>query len=49
MAGRITLTMIKPQAVRNGHIGQIMAVITEAGFKIQALKFTRLSRNHINI
>ncbi|MCF8296813.1 MAG: nucleoside-diphosphate kinase [Saprospiraceae bacterium] len=44
MAGRITFTMIKPQAVRSGHIGQIMAIISEAGFRFQAIKFTRLSR-----
>lgn len=44
MAGRITFTMIKPQAVLNGHIGDIMAMINKAGFKFQAIKFTRLSR-----
>lgn len=44
MAGKITLTMIKPDAVKNGHIGNILADITNAGFKINALKLTQLSR-----
>lgn len=39
-----TLTMIKPDAVSNGHIGSIIHMITEAGFKIVAMKFTQLSR-----
>ena len=33
-----TLTMIKPDAVRNGHLGVIIDRITDAGFKIIALK-----------
>lgn len=44
MSGKITLTMIKPDAVKNGHIGNILADITNAGFKIKALKLTQLSR-----
>lgn len=39
-----TLTMIKPDAVENGHIGAILQQITEAGFKIKALKLTQLTR-----
>jgi nucleoside-diphosphate kinase len=35
--------MIKPDAVRNGHIGAILAQINEAGFKIIAMKYTKLS------
>ena len=35
--------MIKPDAVSNGHIGAIINDITSAGFKIIALKYTRLS------
>ena len=35
--------MIKPDAVRNGHIGAILNQITDAGFKIVAMKYTRLS------
>lgn len=38
-----TFTMIKPDAVANGHIGAILDKITKAGFKIVALKYTRLS------
>lgn len=38
-----TFTMIKPDAVQNGHIGAIINHITKAGFKIIALKYTRLS------
>ncbi|MGB3453612.1 MAG: nucleoside-diphosphate kinase [Moheibacter sp.] len=43
MAGKITLTMIKPDAVKNGHIGNILADINNAGFKIKAMKLTQLS------
>ena len=35
--------MIKPDAVQNGHIGAILADINEAGFRILALKYTKLS------
>lgn len=43
MANNITFTMIKPDAVANGHIGAILAKINEAGFRITAMKYTRLS------
>ncbi|MCB0806991.1 MAG: nucleoside-diphosphate kinase [Bacteroidales bacterium] len=43
MVGNITLTMIKPTAVKKGFIGPILAKIAEGGFKIVAMKFTRLS------
>jgi nucleoside-diphosphate kinase len=39
----ITFTMIKPDAVQSGHIGAILAKINEAGFRIKALKMTKLS------
>lgn len=39
-----TFTMIKPDAVENGHIGGILDKITAAGFKIVALKYTQLSK-----
>ncbi|MCH2044489.1 MAG: nucleoside-diphosphate kinase [Saprospiraceae bacterium] len=45
MAGNKTLTMIKPDAVRNGHIGAITNQITEAGFRIVAMKLTQLTQN----
>lgn len=38
-----TFTMIKPDAVANGHIGAILDKITKSGFKIVALKYTALS------
>ncbi|MEZ4896692.1 MAG: nucleoside-diphosphate kinase [Saprospiraceae bacterium] len=44
MAGYRTFTMIKPDAVADGHIGAILAKINEAGFRIVALKMTQLSK-----
>ena len=43
MSNNRTFTMIKPDAVKNGHIGGILAQVNEAGFKIVAMKFTKLS------
>ncbi|MBP7238771.1 MAG: nucleoside-diphosphate kinase [Saprospiraceae bacterium] len=43
MASNITFTMIKPDAVASGHIGAILAQINKAGFKIIAMKYTKLS------
>jgi nucleoside-diphosphate kinase len=43
MASNRTFTMIKPDAVANGHIGAILDKITKNGFKIVALKLTSLS------
>ena len=43
MAGNITFTMIKPDAVEAGHIGNILKQILDAGFKIKAMKYTKLS------
>jgi nucleoside-diphosphate kinase len=43
MATNRTFTMIKPDAVANGHIGNILAMITNAGFKIVSLKLTQLT------
>ncbi len=44
MAGKITLTMIKPDAVAAGHTGKIIDMIIAAGFKVQAMKLTKLSK-----
>jgi len=44
MASNITFTMIKPDAVAAGHIGAILAQINKAGFKIVAMKYTKLSQ-----
>ncbi len=35
--------MIKPDAVRAGNIGNILAMINNAGFRIVAMKYTKLS------
>lgn len=43
MAGNRTFTMIKPDAVKAGHIGAILAMINKAGFRIVAMKLTHLS------
>jgi nucleoside-diphosphate kinase len=43
MSSNKTFTMIKPDAVTNGHIGAILDKITKSGFKIVALKLTALS------
>ena len=38
-----TFTMIKPDAVANGHMGAILDQIIKGGFKISAMKYTVLS------
>lgn len=43
MAANRTFTMIKPDAVADGNAGAILQMIEEAGFKVIALKLTRLS------
>lgn len=43
MKGNRTFTMIKPDAVKAGHIGAILAKINEGGFRIVAMKYTKLS------
>ena len=43
MATNRTFTMIKPDAVANGHAGKILDHIIQAGFKVVELKYTRLS------
>jgi nucleoside-diphosphate kinase len=39
----LTFTMIKPDAVKNGNIGNILQMINNAGFRIVAMKYTKLS------
>jgi nucleoside-diphosphate kinase len=39
----LTFTMIKPDAVKNGNIGNILQMINHAGFRIVAMKYTKLS------
>ncbi|MBL4657671.1 MAG: nucleoside-diphosphate kinase [Flavobacteriales bacterium] len=43
MAGNITLTMIKPEAVSEGNIGGILEMMNKGGFKIKALKLVQLT------
>ncbi len=38
-----TFTMIKPDAVKAGNIGNILQMINNAGFRIVAMKYTKLS------
>jgi nucleoside-diphosphate kinase len=47
MAGNITLTMIKPGAVKNGYTGAILNKINDAGFRIQALKYMKLTAEQV--
>ncbi|MCW8312488.1 nucleoside-diphosphate kinase [Sphingobacterium sp. InxBP1] len=44
MATNRTFTMIKPDAVANGHIGAILNDIIAGGFKIIAMKYIKLSK-----
>jgi len=43
MAGNRTFTMIKPDAVAEHNIGAITKMIEEGGFRLVALKLTRLT------
>ena len=40
-----TLAILKPDAVRRELVGQIITKITEAGFKIKAMKMVRLNKD----
>lgn len=44
MATNRTFTMIKPDAVENGHTGAILDKINAAGFRIVALKKTQMTQ-----
>lgn len=44
MATNRTFTMIKPDAVEKNYIGGILKMINDAGFKIVAMKYTKLSK-----
>jgi|SRR5690606_8941286 nucleoside-diphosphate kinase len=43
MATNRTFTMVKPDAVGNGYTGAILNDIIQAGFKIVAMKYVRLT------
>ena len=49
MSGTRTFTMIKPDAVKNQHIGPILERITSSGFKIVAMKLTQLSERDASL
>ncbi len=44
MATNLTFTMIKPDATAAGHTGKIIDKIISSGFKIKAMKMTKLSK-----
>lgn len=44
MAGNRTFTMIKPDAVEKNYIGAILEKINAAGFRIVAMKYTKLTK-----
>jgi nucleoside-diphosphate kinase len=44
MAGNITFTMIKPGAVSKNYTGPILKMVNEAGFRIIAMKLTRMNK-----
>jgi len=45
MASNRTLTILKPDCVRKNLIGEVTAQIQKAGFKIIAMKMTRLTKD----
>jgi nucleoside-diphosphate kinase len=49
MATNRTFTMIKPEAVAAGNSGKIIDMIIEAGYKIKAMKLTRLSKDRAGL
>lgn len=44
MTGKITFTMIKPDAVEANNIGPILSMINKAGFRIVAMKYMKLTK-----
>jgi nucleoside-diphosphate kinase len=43
MKGTITFSMIKPDAVANGYTGEMLKIISDAGFRIMAMQQKRMS------
>jgi nucleoside-diphosphate kinase len=43
--GNKTLAILKPDCIRKNLIGQVISKITEAGFKIKAMKMVRLTKD----
>jgi nucleoside-diphosphate kinase len=44
MAGRITFTIVKPEAVAKEYTGHIFSMITSAGFHIVSMKMIRMTK-----
>lgn len=44
MSTERTFAIVKPDAVRNGHTGRILARIEQEGFVIRAMRLTQLSK-----
>jgi nucleoside-diphosphate kinase len=40
----LTLTIVKPDAVQNARIGNIVALLEEKGFRVRAARMTRLTQ-----
>jgi len=40
----LTLSIIKPDAVAEGHAGEILSMLEQAGFRVRAMRMVRLSR-----
>ncbi len=45
MAFERTFGIIKPDAVKNGHVGSVLALIEQQGFRIVGLKTRRISKH----
>ena len=45
MAGNRTFTMLKPDSIESGNIGNILQMISNAGIEIKAMKLTQLSED----
>ncbi len=45
MASERTFGIIKPDALKNGHVGAILALIEQHGFRIAGLKTHRISKH----
>jgi nucleoside-diphosphate kinase len=43
-AGRQTLAIIKPDAVQSGKAGKVLAHLEAAGFRVRAIRMTRLTQ-----
>ena len=44
MSGKVTFTIVKPDAVQSGYTGEILAMMTKAGFRISGMKMLQLTR-----